>query len=274
MPRKRRWPFVALAVAGCCLVLFGLARLFGDQDEDPVQVPDCQQGPTVPGIDVSYYQESINWRHVRRAGVLFAFIRVSDGSTIDDPLFTKNWAGAKRAGVMRGAYQYFRPDQSATAQADLLIAALRSDRGELPPVIDVETTGGKSATQIAKAVAIWVARIRDKLHVEPIVYSGPDFWRDRVGGADLAHRVPSACGVSRPCFAGREPDHRASVASPPLWIAHYTSQCPTVPAPWKAWTFWQYSDRGAVPGINGAVDLDLFAGTFEDLEDFARRARL
>jgi lysozyme len=209
---------------------------------------ECETGPTTPGIDVSYYQESIQWKKVRHSGVLFAFVRVSDGLSVEDPLFAQNWAGAKHAGLLRGAYQHFRPDESAQAQADLMIAALAADPGELPPVIDVEVDGGKTPRQIADRVRTWVARVRDRLRVEPIIYTGPDFWRDKVGGADLADQ--------------------------PLWVAHYTRTCPTVPPPWETWTFWQHTDSGQVPGIEGPVDLDVFAGNFSQLEEFARKSRL
>jgi lysozyme len=204
-------------------------------------------GPVTPGIDVSYHQSTIDWRRVRKAGVLFAFIRVSDGSTFADPLFERNWSKARPTGILRGAYQYFRPDENAVAQADLLIDAIKRDPGELPPVIDVETTGGRSPSQIKRAIETWLKRVREKLGVEPVIYTGPDFWKTEVGNADLT--------------------------SQPLWIAHYTTGCPTVPAPWKTWAFWQHTDRGEVPGITGAVDLDVFAGSFTELEEFARRSR-
>lgn len=210
--------------------------------------PTCEAGPTTRGIDVSYFQNTVAWRRVRQAGIQFAFIRVSDGTTVSDPRFADNWSGARRVGVLRGAYQYFRPDESAVAQADLLIAAIRRDPGELPPVIDVETDGGKSPAQVEARVRAWVDRVRSQLRVEPIVYTGPEFWRRGTGGADLS--------------------------SQPLWIAHYTRNCPTVPAPWKRWTFWQHTDRGAVPGIEGPVDLNLFAGDYLALEELARRSRL
>ena len=248
MPRKSRWPVLAVAFAGCVAFLIAFAYLFGgDDEEEQVATPDCRQGPTTPGIDVSYHQETINWKRVRRAGVLFAFIRASDGTTFGDPMFVKNWANAKKVGILRGAYQYFRPEENATAQADLLIAAIKHDRGELPPVIDIESDGGKSPAQIRRSVQIWIERVRAKLGVEPIIYTGPDFWRNKVGGADLTTQ--------------------------PLWLAHYTTSCPTIPPPWTAWTLWQHTDRGRVPGIDGPVDLDVFAGTFADLEDFARRSR-
>ena len=196
------------------------------------EVPACQDGETAPGIDVSYYQESIDWPQVADAGIRFAMIRISDGLGVEDIRFERNWREAQRAGIARGSYQYFRPDEDAIAQADLVIARLRGDHGELPPALDVETDGGLRPTALAVKVRVWVNRVRDRLGVEPIVYTSPDFWRDAVGGAD----VPQ-----------------------PLWLAHYTTKCPTVPQPWRRWTFWQYSQTGRVPGISGPVDLDLGA---------------
>lgn len=242
----RLWLVFVLAACMAFAVAW-LAWPAGDA-RTTLAVPGCQSGATVAGIDVSYYQKSIAWPRVRRAGIRFAFIRASDGLTITDARFAKNWHGAKRAGLLRGAYQYFRPEQSAVAQADLLIAAIDRDPGELPPVIDVESAGGKSASELTTSIRAWVDRVRTRLGVEPIVYTGPDFWRTRVGGADLTRQ--------------------------PLWLAHYTPTCPTVPAPWLRWTFWQHADTGRVPGIAGPVDLNVFAGSFGELQDFARRSRL
>jgi lysozyme len=238
--RKHRIPMIAI----CAVIVIGLAYALWPRRDRPVEgPPSCDVGPTVSGIDVSYYQDDISWKRVHRAGIRFAFIRTSDGIDKIDERFAKNWSGAKHAGVMRGAYQYFRPDQDPNAQADMMIVMLGKDRGELPPVIDVETDGGKSPDELAAKIGTWIARVRDKLGVEPIVYTGPEFWTNRVKADYSAHA---------------------------LWLAHYTRNCPTVPAPWSKWTFWQYTDNGRVPGIEGAVDLDVFAGTMADLEEFAR----
>jgi lysozyme len=206
---------------------------------DKPERPGCHTGPTTPGIDVSYHQETIDWPKVQRAGIRFAFIRVSDGTAVRDARFATNWAESKRAGLVRGAYQFFRPDQSAAAQADLMIAAMRDhELGDLPPVIDLEVDGGLGATQLAARAQLWVDRVRDQLGVEPVIYTGSELWRN--GGAE-------------------------PIGGQPLWVAHYTQGCPAVPAPWTQWRFWQHTDRGAVPGIEGPVDLDLFAGTVDEL---------
>src|SRR5690242_4540926 len=81
----------------------------------------CSGGNTVKGIDVSYYQGSINWNAVKNDGVKFAFIRVSDGTGYIDSKFSSNWSGAKNAGILRGAYQFFRSDEDPIRQADILI---------------------------------------------------------------------------------------------------------------------------------------------------------
>ena len=211
-----------------------------------IAMPDCHDGPVTPGIDVSYYQETIDWQRVKRAGIKFAFIRLSDGATLRDTMFDTNWVEAERAGIIRGAYQFFRPDENVDAQADLMIAAMAHlGHDDLPPVIDVEVDGGLAPAEVAKRATRWIDRVRDKLGVEPIVYTGNDMWKS--GGSD-------------------------PLGTQALWLAHYTQGCPMVPPPWTHWTFWQHTDRGAVPGIDGPVDLDLFAGTFGDLhERLARR---
>jgi hypothetical protein len=54
-----------------------------------------------------------------------------------------------------------------------------------------------------------------------------------------------------------------------LWVANWATTCPTMPAGWSTWKFWQYSDMGMVSGISGAVDVDEFDGTLADLTSFA-----
>jgi lysozyme len=201
--------------------------------------PECKLGPTTAGIDVSYYQGDITWSRVRRGGVQFAFIRVSDGSTILDTKFASNWSGARQAGVLRGAYQFFRPEQDPIVQANVLVAELRKrGAGELPPVIDIEVTGGLPLATVVTNARLWIEHVRSQLGVEPIVYTNYGMFRWG-GGEPLARQL--------------------------LWLAHYTQQCPSVPPPWRRWTFWQYTENGRVDGIDGAVDLDVFDGTPEEL---------
>lgn len=195
----------------------------------------CAAGPTTKGIDVSYYQGTIDWAKVKSTGVEFAFVRVSDGLATIDSKFSQNWSGARAAGVVRGAYQFFRPNLDAAAQANLFVqkvGTLAAD--DLPPVIDVEATGSQSAAVIAAKVRIWIEIVETATGKKPIIYTGYYFWRDSVGDAK---------------FPGY-----------PLWVAAYVDHCPDLPSGWDAWSFWQTSSTGQVSGIAGAVDLNSFNG--------------
>ena len=229
-----RGAFLFVCVAACATP----APATSERSDDTTV---CGAGPTVKGVDVSYYQGTIDWAAVKGDGVEYAFVRVSDGTGFEDPKFQANWDGTRAAGIYRGAYQFFRPNQDPIAQADLLVDTMGPlDDGDLAPVIDVEATGGLSSTAVATKINTWVARVAARTGRTPIVYTGKYFWRDQVGGS-------------------------TSQRDSALWVAQYTSLCPDIPAPWTRWTFWQHTDRGAVPGIDGSVDLDLFAGTLGEL---------
>src|ERR1700755_3076238 len=74
----RRWISVrkALALVVVLAVGAGIALRRGRAHAAPATPhPVCVTGPTIPGIDVSYFQQTIDWHRVYRAGIRFAFIR-------------------------------------------------------------------------------------------------------------------------------------------------------------------------------------------------------
>lgn len=202
----------------------------------------CGAGPTVKGIDVSAYQATIDWTKVAGDGVKFAFIRASDGTGTNDSYFAANWEKSRAAGILHGAYQYFRPNQDVAAQAQLLLSKMGTlQDDDLPPVIDVETAGGLSATQVAAKVKQWIDIVHTATGRTPIIYTGFYFWRDSVGDPNMS--------------------------TSPLWHAQYTSaSCPTIAPAWADWTFWQYTSSGTIAGISGGVDTNRFNGTFDQLK--------
>jgi lysozyme len=234
MVRRRKRKFGLVATGSVIAKAAGVWALIARhrQQSAGARMPhDCPLTDATPGIDVSYYQGDISWPRVARAGIKFAFIRAADGTDIIDTKFEANWRGARAAKIPRGVYQYFRPNVSPIAQADVVIAMLRKHgMGELPPVIDVEDPLGLPLATVAANAKLWVDRIRKELHVEPIVYTNPGMWGFR-GAPELATQT--------------------------LWIAHYTQTCPLIPPPWTRWKLWQYSDNGRVDGISGPVDLDV-----------------
>lgn len=70
------------------------------------------------GVDVSTYQGDVDWPALRAQGVDFAFIKATEGSSLQDRQFSANWENAQAAGVRVGAYHFFSYDSPGETQAD------------------------------------------------------------------------------------------------------------------------------------------------------------
>ena len=66
-------------VAMVALVVGGCWTDEADYEQLEQEAVVCPVGPQVPGIDVSYWQPNIDWNRVAADGIVFAFLRVSDG---------------------------------------------------------------------------------------------------------------------------------------------------------------------------------------------------
>ncbi len=230
------------------LCIFLLAAACVDQSPDVADesfdATVCADGETVFGIDVSKWQGTIDWSQVAGDGVDYAFIRVSDGLNYPDGKFAANWAGARKNGVMRGAYQFFRPGQDVVAQVNLFLDAMGAlEPDDLPPVIDVEASDGQSKAVVAAKIQQWLDLVQAATGRTPIIYTGKYFWQDNVASPDFA--------------------------AYPLWIAQYGPTCPNLPSQWNEWAFFQTSSSGRIAGISGNVDTNLFNGSLADLAAFS-----
>ncbi len=211
---------------------------------------------TVPGIDVSYWDSGIDWPKVRATGQRYVFIKATEGDSYADPTFDDNWRGAKSAGLLRGAYHFFRSNVDPKKQVTKFIDYVKSmnDNGELPPVLDLETPDGQTKEKIISRAKTWLDLVEAAFGRKPIIYSGQFFLQDNF----------SELGGGPPAWAK---DY-------PLWLAQYPNNHvegsqPVLPRGWFKWTFWQYSEKGVVNGINAKVDLNSFNGTLEELYKFA-----
>jgi lysozyme len=203
----------------------------------------CPSGATVKGVDVSVYQDTVNWTAVKAAGIDFAIARISDGSDLDTQ-FGANWPGMKSAGLVRGAYQFFEPGEDPTTQANIVISAVGVlGDGDLPVTADMEITGGQSGATIAAHLQTWVNAVQAGTGKAPMVYTAEGYWDSDVGS--------SAFGDL------------------PLWVANWDVTCPTLATGWSSWKVWQYADNGTVSGIPDTVDLDEFNGDLTALQTFA-----
>lgn len=189
------------------------------------------------GIDVSKDQGAVTWPSVTAAGYVFAFIKATDGQDYVDPMFAQNWAGAEAAGLLRGAYHFFRAEDDPAIQAEWFWKTVGGN-SELPLVVDVEQTMGQPASVVISNLTSFLASLQQWTDRQPMIYTAPGFWN----------------GLGTSGFGGY-----------PLWVAEYGVSEPTLPAGWTFWDFWQHSESGQVPGIQGDVDLNVFSGPLSAL---------
>lgn len=211
------------------------------------ETPAAKEAPArVLGIDVSHYQPTVDWESVKTS-VSFVFVKATDSTGVVDSHFTSHWSGAKKVGLPRGAYHFFHPKYDVDKQVANFTQHLKSDPGELHPVVDVEEFKDEyqsfTCDQLATMLQRFSQGVEKALGRKPMIYTNHQTWQ------------MSFC--DHPYFV----DH-------PLWLAQYTSHPtePKLPPGWKRWSFWQYSESGKVPGVPGAVDQSYFNGSVQDLK--------
>ncbi|WP_349262166.1 GH25 family lysozyme [Actinocrinis sp.] len=194
------------------------------------------------GIDVSHYQGTINWSAVKAAGISFAYIKDTEGTTYKDPTFNANYLNAYKAKVIRGAYHFAQPGSSSGAtQANYFASnggAWSADNLTLPGMVDLEGgCYGLSASAMDSWILDFYNTYKARTTRDVVIYTSPSWWNTCTGGWS---------GMS---------------ARSPLFVADWTTAAnPTIPAGFPFATLWQYTDAGSVSGISGAVDRDRFNG--------------
>ena len=206
--------------------------------------PVYPEGYSVRGIDISHYQATIEWEHLRNASmnndpVRFVIIKATEGTTLMDENFNYNFYQAKRNDFIRGAYHFFVPGIDAKQQARFFMRQVHLEPGDLPPVLDVEKMGNLTPQQLRRDVKTWLDMVEARYHVKPIIYTGYKFKMDYLND---------------------------SIFQPyPYWIAHYYVEKLAYKGPW---VMWQHTDCGRVSGIRGQVDCNIFNGSVQDLMEF------
>ncbi len=199
-----------------------------------IRIPDKY---SIHGIDVSYYQGKIDWHRVKameedEVHVSFAFIKATEGILTVDPYFKRNWREAPKAGIICGAYHYFRPKVSGKWQARFFLQNARTEKGDLPMVVDVEELDGVPPAKMRIELQEFLTYIQSRTKIKPMIYSGLTFYQDNLAGYFDNYT---------------------------LWIAHYYQPELKISSATN-WKFWQHSDKAKIDGINHVTDFDVFNG--------------
>lgn len=199
----------------------------------------------VHGIDISHHQGELDWNLLRENiydpefPLRFIFMKATEGGDMHDSLFIRNFDNARDYGFIRGAYHYFISTTDARKQADFFIKNVNLESGDLPPVLDVETIGKKvKTTDFKRSVKTWLDVVENHYGVKPILYTSYKF-KERYLNDTIFDSYP-------------------------YWIAHYYVDSVRYEGHWD---FWQHTDVGQVNGIEGKVDLNVFNGNMQMLEN-------
>lgn len=217
---------------------------------------ECNSGPYVDGVDVYDGTGTIDFVALKASGVDFAIIKATQGNYDTQTTFAANWANAKAAGVVRGAYHFFDPTIDGATQAAYFLGVMgKLEKGDMPPMLDIEcpdgdpdclgfASGAASGSAITTGMNDWLNAVKAATGVLPILYTFESYF--------------SGAGVDT-----------TGLESFPLDIGYpTTSTCFGVPSPWASATLWQNSWTGTVGGISGQVDTDRFLGTLAQFQAF------
>jgi lysozyme len=207
------------------------------------QVLENHKGKAI-GLDVSEYQGEIDWPSVDNMEgeypLEFVFIRATAGMDRPDKNFKKNWEGVKKRKMVRGAYHYYRPDENSLEQALLFIETVKLEKGDLPPVLDIEKfPKSQSIANLKKGLRSWLKAVEAHYKVKPILYTSEKYYDDFLK-EDFSDYL--------------------------FWIANYNFYREKME---EDWLFWQFSEKASIAGIKGNVDVNIFNGDVEQLRFIA-----
>lgn len=201
----------------------------------------CLAGESELGIDVSGFQGVIDWEKVRDAGVKFVMIRIGgrgygkEGKLYEDGRAPENYAGAKAAGLRVGAYFFSQAIsvEEAEEEAAYALEQIRDWELDMPVVYDWEYISEEARTanvdqRTLTDCTLAFCRAIEKAGKEAMVYFNPNQSENHI-------------------FLEELKDYRS-------WLAMYSD--------WMTYPYrvdmWQYTNAGTVPGIEGAVDINLY----------------
>lgn len=192
----------------------------------------------VAGIDISSHNGIVNLQKAANDGIEFVWIKASEGESFRDKNFSTNHKKAGDAGLKRGAYHFFRFDKDGVEQAINLLNAIGNRRLEMGVAIDVESSGNPEGIP-DETIQERLSAMVDYLNLR---------------------------GLAPTLYCNKKDYYQYMADSFPgnsLWICSLSDDPGA-----EDCTFWQHNHKGSVKGIDGQVDLNVFAGSRKEWNDF------
>ena len=187
------------------------------------------------GIDLSHHQGNVDWSLLSEQKPHFVFLKATEGTSHIDTKYHSFKRNAKHHSIKTGSYHFFNFNKDGRVQAHFFCSIADVKQGELPPVLDVETSGNNvpSREKVTFEILEFIAAVESNTGVKPIIYCNRRFYNKYLKNY-------------------LEQDY-------PLWICDYNKK------PNGNWLFWQKTDKHKLRGIKGNVDLNYFNGDKEML---------
>ena len=233
-----------------------LASGNGTESTEDVTIGYESDYPQVYGLDLSFWQGNIHWDQLslpcdedgsvsgmipaprKQRPVQFAFIRVTKGDSLVDSLYQRYYNEAKKLGIPCGAYHFLTDTVSGKVQAEAFLSHALLEPGDLPPVLDVEIDSPEIVTKAKE----WLEIVEKECGVKAIIYSNMHVYATWIQNDPILNTHD-------------------------LWLSKTKGEMPDVPN----CVFWQFTHEGHVWGIiDNVVDINLFNGTQEELQDYIR----
>ena len=176
------------------------------------------------GIDVSAWQNEIDFSKVKSEGIKIVYIKSSEGTTYIDPYFERNYQKAKENGLLIGTYHFVRARNISQAinEAEFFASVIEGKQIDCKLAMDFESFGNLSKEEINIIALSFLERLKKITNKEVIVYSNTY--------------------TAKNIFSGE-------ITKYPLWIAQYGVSKPTINGNWNTWVGFQYTSQGNIKGI-------------------------
>lgn len=234
--------------------------IYGKWSEGALKKSYLHHSGKIYGIDISKYQSNVIWNELYvnvdslgnyqfppstsfSSPISFIFVRATQGATDVDPNFESHFDNARNIAFTCGAYHVFSSLSSPYEQARNFINTVKLEKGNLPPVLDIERNVVEAIPPdtLYKRMQIWLDIIEKHYSCRPIIYIG-----DHV----------KAKYFSNALFMKYH-----------FWIARYSDE---EKLQTDKWMFWQFTESGRLGG-NKPMDVNLFNGSYAELVDYIRK---
>jgi len=183
-------------------------------------------------IDIYHGNVIHDFAAIKAAGILGVIHKATQGAGYADPLYASRRKLATDAGLLWGAYS-FNTGEDVKAQVGQFISHADPEDQTL---ICLDFEDNPHSQMSLSQARQWLELMDEELGRKAVIYSG--------------NRIKDLLGNTVDSFFG---SHR-------LWLAQYGPVARVQPSWNKQW-LWQYSENGRLPGTDGALDFNIYAGS-------------